>query len=150
MKTMTIFETLIEELGHILEISLKAEQEIFCKINAGDIIQVQLEHRDDKISIVSFLTEIPPGTFREEVLIQALKYNNNEDTQEIFSYISNQASLALELDLPETIPAGDLSDHLKRFVEIGKTWKEAIDSGDLNSISKPATSSLISPMNLKP
>ncbi len=147
---MTIFEMLIEELGTILEIPLKAEEEIFCKINAEDIIQVQLEHREEKVSIVSFLTEIPPGAFREDVLVQALKYNYNEDTQEFFSYISKQGSLALELDLPETISAADLSDHLKRFILIGKTWKAAIDAGDLNSISKPVISSLVSPLNLKP
>ena len=147
---MTIFETLIEELGTVLEISLKAEKDVFCKINAGDILEVQLEHRGDKISIVSFLAEIPPGTFREEVLMQALKYNHDEKSQETFSYISSQSSLALALDLPDTISPSELADRLKSFIEIGKTWKEAVEAGNLNAISTPAASSLISPLNLKP
>jgi hypothetical protein len=147
---MTIFETLIEELGKVLNIPLQAEKEVFCNINAGDIIQVQLEHREGQVFMASFLVEVPPGTFREDVLVQALKHNYDEKAEETFSFISAKEMLALELSLPEEVSAKELSDRLKKFVEIGQTWKEAIDLGDLNSISKPATNSFVSPLNLKP
>ena len=147
---MTTFETLIEELGQILEIPLKAEKETVCKISVGGAIDVQIEQRDGVISIASFLAELPPGAFREEALIQALKFNHDEQNKEVFSYISKKQTLALEVTLPESVSAGELSTSLKRLIETGTLWKDAIDLGNLTAVTKQASSGLISPIHLQP
>ena len=147
---MNKFEELIESLGQTLNIPLEAEQGSLCKLNAGDVLQLQIEYIENKdnILIASFLAELPPGKFREDVLIAGLKANSAEDSFGLFAYLQSNNNLVLQLYLPMSITPQNLADKIKQFIQTGTDWKEAIEQGNIGLVSKPATSSLISPFNL--
>ncbi len=147
---MNKFEELIKELGAILHIPLEAENGIACKLNIEQILHVQLEYEESKqeILIASFLASIPAGKFREETLLAALKANHDIDSLGSFAYSDKNTMLALQLYLPISITAEELNQKLKEFIEKGKKWKEAVDQGRIELVSKPKTSSLASPFTL--
>jgi hypothetical protein len=146
---MSKFSELIQELGRLLNITLQAEQEIFCKIRMNTI-QVQLEYDQskDEILLGSLLGPISAGKFREEVLIAALKVNNEEFAFGTLAY-TNDDNLCLQLYLPGVISADVLLEKLRIFIDKSKLWKEALEQGNLSLVSKPAGSNLISPINLR-
>ncbi len=147
---MNKFEELIEELGTILHTPLHAENGVACKLNIEGSLHVQLEYEEGKqeVLIASFLASIPAGKFREETLLAALKANNDIDSFGSFAYSDKNTMLAFQLYLPISITAEELSQKLKEFIEKGKKWKEALDQGRLDLVSKPKTSSLASPFTL--
>lgn len=149
-KPVSKFEELIESLGQVLNVSLQAEQGYMCKLNAGGTIKLQIEYNEkkDNIVIASFLTELPPGKFREDVLMAGLKANGTEDSFGIFAFSSSNDNLILQLYLPISITPQNLADKIKQFIEKGTEWKEAIEQGNISLVSKPATNHLISPFKL--
>ncbi len=147
---MNKFEELIEQLGSILQIPLHAENGVACKLNIKNVFHVQLEYNESKeeILLASFINPIPPGKFREETLLEALRANNEENSLGSFAYSDKNNSLFLQLYLPISISAEELNTNLKQFIDKGKIWKEALEKGKLELVSKSTTSSLISPFTL--
>ncbi len=147
---MSKFEELIEGLGQVLNVPLQAQQGYMCKLNAGGVLELQIEYSEkkDNILMASFLTELPPGKFREEALMAGLKANSSEDSFGVFAYSSANNTLIFQLYLPTSITPQNLADKMKQFIQVGTEWKEAIEQGNLNLVSKPTTSSFISPFKL--
>lgn len=77
-----------------------------------------------------------------------LKANGSEDSFGIFAYSSANNTLILQLYLPTSITSQNLADKMKQFIQVGTEWKEAIEQGNLSLVSKPTTSSFISPFKL--
>lgn len=147
---MTQFEILIEELGKALSIPLKSENQTICALSAEGKFSVQIEEKEETLFLVAFLAELPPGKFREEVLLEGLKHNYEENQKKLFGFISKKSMLTLEQRLKPTVSVDKLKSALLSLIDLGKVWKDAIDLGNLTSIRKPTSSSLISPLNLHP
>ncbi|GAB4186710.1 MAG: hypothetical protein Tsb0015_04760 [Simkaniaceae bacterium] len=130
---MDKFDNLLFELGKILNVELHPDQNRSCLMVINDEYRVQLEMdgRDDSLLFGSLIHEIPPGRFRENVLKDALKYNNIPPPQRIgtLGYIDKINVLSL-FDFLEghSLAPQKVADHLSRFIECLIAWKQALRS----------------------
>ena len=147
---MNKFELLIQDLGKILGFPLQAEKTYLCKLFIKNKIHLQIEYDEayERIFITSIVFEIPPGKFREDVLIAALKANYIDSSLGFFSYVDGIQSLILQLYLPISITSALLATLLQQFTAKAIAWKEALESGNISQLVPTATSSFPSPMNL--
>jgi hypothetical protein len=146
---MSKFSDLITSLGSLLGTSLEVEKEILCKIKIRDLISIQMEYDEqtDRIILVSFLGELPPGKFREEALLAALKANHIDTSLGSFAYIDAKQMLIVQLFLPVSTAAPLLATLVQQLTEKAIAWKNGIAQGTLSSLVPNSTSSLPSPMN---
>lgn len=146
---MNKFETLIQELGQVLGFTLQAEKGFLCKLILRGTIHVQLEfdEENDRIIIASLFAELPPGKFREDALMTALKTNFLDPSLGSFGYIDTPPTLVLQMYLPLSTSAALLGALLQQFVEKAITWKEAIEQGTVSQLAQAGKSSLPSPLN---
>lgn len=127
------FNDLIYELSQILGEELKADLNQICPLVIDEDYHVQLEMdiSGDSILIGSFICELPPGKFRENILKDALKAQfETKDKKSILGYCEQINKLALFENVPNYDLNGEtLFERLCNFVEQVKEWKEAIDKG---------------------
>lgn len=130
---MTPFLEILYKLSHETGLKLYPDSNEACKLLVGDNCYVQLEMdiTGDYLLIVSVITEIPLGKFREEVLKHALVANNVEyPYYGHLCYIQKTNSLALyDALLIRTLTGESLLNYIKIFTEKVETWKKAITSG---------------------
>jgi hypothetical protein len=146
------FDLLIHQLGGSLNVPLHVDRNHACTLKAHQklTVQIQIDAAQEKLYIASFICELLPGKFRENVLAEALKSNNLPDPRTgILGYITNNNRLTLHQRYPfATMDGEKLSMYLAGFIEYANLWREAIEKG----FSSPAPISAISssnPFNLK-
>lgn len=137
-KNHEFFEEYIQKLGQALETSLHAEKGYLCKIRIDGSLRVQIEHEpaEERILIASFLCELPPGKFREDLLKEALKANDALDLLGIFAYSSKNNSLTYFLYLSDKIQFEEFSQSFLQWLEVAKKWKSAVETGNIFQISQ--------------
>lgn len=140
---MNFFEEYIQKLGQALGASLHAEKGYLCKLLIEGSLKVQIEHEIDqeRILFASFLQELPPGKFREDILKEALKANDALDRLGIFAYSPKNNSLAYFLYLSDKIQFEDFYKHFQEWLETAKTGKSAVETGNLYQLSQSRSSS---------
>lgn len=146
---MSKFSDLLSPLGSILGTHLEPEQDTLCKIRMKDGVSVQLEYEEngDRLLLVSLLSELPPGKFREEALLAALKANYLDTSLGSFAYVDAKQTLAMQLFLPGSISPALLATLLQQFTEKGVSWQTAVTQGTFSSLIPSSSSALPSPMN---
>ncbi len=130
------FGVLLEEVGKALNIPLKPDANNSCLIKYPDDIQIQIELErklgEDLILGTDF-GEIPVGKYREDLFLEALKWNGMPlPRYGIFAYSKPTGHLVLF----EKFPLGQFSpekfiEYLPLFIAKTKIWKEALANGRL-------------------
>ncbi len=141
---------LLESLGSILNLSLVPDKYNACSIEIPPIrIQLQLDSTQEKLFIFSKIIAIPPGKFRENVLLEALKANDLPDPRPgVFCYIANTNHLALYQSYPLFILNGErLAGLFGSFYELGSSWHDSIQKGQIIPAA-PSTSKI--PFGMRP
>ncbi len=133
------FEELISELGKYLDLDLHTDHNHACRLRIRDRvdIQLQMDAAQENLLMVSFATEIPPGKFRENVLLEALKANGlPEPSHATLSYLSQNNHLVLHRIFPlNLLNAERLAGLFGEFLEQVESWKQAIESGQSAPVS---------------
>jgi hypothetical protein len=128
-----IFQTLLEDLGKTLHLSLRTDDKRACSIffPSGLVIQLQLDDLQTHLFFFSKLTEIFPGKFRENVLCEALKANNLPDPRNgTLAYFPPTNHLVLFQKYPLTILNKEtLAGLFGSFLEMAQAWHKAIQDG---------------------
>jgi len=129
---MDRFSQVLYDLGLILEDSLYIDENRVCQLNYKDELHIQLQFEESKEQLLvgSFLCEVPPGKYREKLLKEALRFNEEYPRIGTLAYSERNNMLTLF----ETIPAAGLTgeklfEWLERFIEEGKEWKNAVEGG---------------------
>ena len=140
---MNFFEEYIQKLGQTLGTPLHAEKGYLCKLRVEGSLQVQIEHEPDqeRILIASFLCELPPGKYREDLLKEALKANDSLERLGIFAYSSKNNNLVYFLYLSDKIAFEEFSQSFLHWLDTAKVWKSAVESGNIYQISQSRSSS---------
>ncbi len=135
---MNFFEEYIQKLGIVLGTSLYAEKGYLCKLLIEGSLKVQIEHEspEERILVASFLCELPPGKFREDLLKEALKANDSLERLGIFAYSPKNNSLTYFLYLSDKIDFEDFARQFMEWLESAKKWKSAIETGNIYQLSK--------------
>lgn len=131
------FTLLLKELSTLLKIELKPDQNNSCLINLKDKIKIQLEldpAKENYLVMGSILGEIPPGKFREELLLLALEANGKLYPRAgNFAYSTKLNSLILFeiLNLDYYKPDRVLAI-LTPFVHKAFAWKDALSKATIS------------------
>lgn len=139
--TMNQLEIFIEDLGKSLNIKdLKPDKFNTCLLKIEQKIEVQIEMDKDPnyLFFGTILGEIPPGRYRENLFEAALKMNRSSPTSIgilAYSKKNNQLIMFDRISIKD-LNGNKTADCLKAFVEKTKIWKEAIEKGDIPSISE--------------
>ena len=145
---MNWFEELIAYISSQLGLSLQTDKGSICKLVIEESFHMQLEHESsyERLLIASFLAELPPGKFREDVLKAGLKANHPLSRFGQFAYSEKNNALAYFVYLSDKESFEHIFDLLLVFIETAKTWKRAIERGELHILHQDSGSSLPPPM----
>lgn len=150
---MDPFAQLLNDLSLLLDTHLCPDKRGACKLNIDDTLHVQLEPNDtrEKLLLFCFLSEIPPGKFRENVLRDALKTNADPSTLGIFGFSerNNQLVLFANLNFPY-LTAKEILDFLHLFIAKAQTWKQAITTGQTSNLCPETIQKPLSLFDIKP
>lgn len=140
-----LFETLLEETGNTLQIAnLHPDRNNSCliKLTNGVSVQLELDPYQQSIVMGSDLGGLPTGRYRENVFREALKTNGvNETHHGILAYSTKTDHMVLF----ETLALRDLTgekiaDALTPFSEKALKWKNALEHGEVPTLSNIRTS----------
>ncbi len=134
---MDNFTDLLRELGAIVNVPLHPDKHGVCKVMIDRKFSIQIEYdpMKNRLLFLSFITEIPPGKFRENVLKEALKANGVFPRTGTLGLAerTNQLTLHDYYYLIE-VKADKLADYLTSFIEKVNFWKTQIESGNVPSV----------------
>lgn len=127
------FETLIHELGVSLNVPLHADRNKACAIRIHHqlTVQLQIDVAQENLLLASFICEIPPGKFRENVFCEALKANHLPDPRTgIFGYLPINNRLTLHQHYPfASLDGQKLAQYVAGFIDYAELWRSAIENG---------------------
>src|SRR5690242_10901666 len=121
------FEEILSELGIECGQPLHPDSRGACKLFVNELMHVQIEYRQEIESLVllTFICEIPPGKFRENVLKTALKVNHFSPEKSHLSYSDKNNQLALFQYFPmKTLTGKQLIGYLERFMKKAGDWRQ--------------------------
>ncbi len=140
------FEELLRELGAELGVTLHPDRRGACKLKINDQLHVQLEcdTGQENLLIATFICEIPPGKYRENILKDALKSNSPFPKNGTLAYSERNNRLALFTRLRlSNLDGRTLADFLGAFVEKATQWKNGVETGHTSNLvsgqSKPSS-----------
>lgn len=136
---MNPFEDLLKELGTLLETPLKPDEHQSCRIEFldGITIQIDLSSGADQVLIGTDLGELPPGSYRKNILQLALQMNGQTEKQKgILAFSRKKNSLFLFQFFPlATLNGEKLFKFLEVFTEHARFWTTAIRRGETPQLS---------------
>ncbi len=140
------FAELLKDLGSHINVGLHVDRHGVCRIVVDQKFFVQIEHDPLKgrVLLVSMITEIGPGKFRENVLKEALKANGVFPRTGILAYVEKNNNLSLHdyYSLVE-FKIEKFAEYLTSFIEKVNFWKTQVESGTVPSV-------ISTPSNLPP
>lgn len=122
---MNPFEELLKELSVLLGIGLHVDKNGACKLLFENTFHIQIEYNSSRqaLLIASFIGEIPPGKFRENLLKDALKANCPFPQDGILGYSERNNQLTLSQWIPlRELSAQKLHDLLQTCMNKVKVW----------------------------
>lgn len=131
--SMDHFAILLADLGALIQVPLHPDHHRACCLSVNGELHVQLkEDNKDRILVAAFVSEIPAGKFRENILTETLKENNLFPRIGTFSYSERNNQLALYSYVYFQGLDGDkMADFLEKFFEKAFSWKTALQTGQL-------------------
>ncbi len=133
---MDQFAIALAELSELIDVPLQPDHNRSCSLHVNNAMHIQLqeEGNKDRILLGAFLGELPPGKFREKLLIETLKENNLFPRIGTFSYSprNNQLAFFTYVALPR-LTGEVLADILELFLDRAFSWKTALDTGQIPS-----------------
>lgn len=131
---MDRFAILLDDLGTLIDVPLHPDHHRACILLINNQLHVHIteEENKDRLMIAAFVSEVPPGKFRENILKEALKENNLFPRLGTFSYSDRNNQLALVSYIPLAGLRGDnFADFLEKFFEKSFSWKTGVETGQL-------------------
>ncbi len=141
---MDKFQELLWDLGEIIELPLHVDKNHACNLLLDEHleIQMQMDSHGENLLICSFIADIPPGRFRENVLRDALKVNSIYHPFGTLAFYEKKNFLILHQYLPaEKLNGEKLATYLEPFIEEAEEWRKAITSGATAPIKYHSTDS---------
>lgn len=133
---MQPFEDLIRELGNVMEVSLHVDAHQSCLLHfptKNVSVQIDLDTRGDRILIGTQLGQVPPGTYREQMLFKAMQINGRLLIPHgILAYSEkNDALILFQFLLLPALNGVKIHHFLQGFTNHARVWNEAIQRGEI-------------------
>ena len=120
------FDIIINELSQIVELPLNSAEDK-CALLIDHKLNIQLEYNaeKDQLMIGSFLGEAPPGAYRKELFMAALKANSFFPPVGYFAFEEQKNALFYYDLLPiANLTGPKLYNYLGKFVDKALEWQE--------------------------
>ena len=147
------FDEIVRELSEEIDTPLEVDVMNALSIQIDDklLLQMQFDDYKDQLLLALTIGEVPPGKFREKVLLHALKANGIFPNVGSFGYREETNELILCDFIPfEDLSGKKLAEHLGGFIDTAQEWDKALSSGDLGGLlPKSKTNKEENPFNLK-
>lgn len=132
---MDSFEQALEELSEIFGVELAPDHKRSCMLVINDELRVQLEpdETEEALWMGSALFEIPPGYFRKELLLCALRANSDPYPRfGDFAYLQKKNALFLQDKIRLHGLSGEkLAEHLSAFTAKAEEWLDTFNQGSI-------------------
>jgi hypothetical protein len=131
---MDHFAMLLADLGALIQVPLHPDHNRTCNLSINGELHIQMKEdgNRNRILVGTFLAEIPPGKFRENILKETLKENTLFPRTGNFSYSERNNQLALFAFLYfEGLKGDTMADFLEAFLEKAFSWRTALQTGQL-------------------
>ncbi len=146
------FAELLQEFSDFLGFALHVDRNGSCllQIHHKIHVQLQLDSSQTKLLMACLAIELPPGKFRENVLMDGLKANFLPDPRPaVCSYLAQNNHLVLYQSFPLDILNGErLAGFFGAFLGEVESWVQAIESGRSSPLP-PVPSSSSRPFGIK-
>jgi hypothetical protein len=148
---MDIFDELLKGLSPHLGLNLYRDTHNSCSLLVGEKLKVHIApDNQGHLIIYSFLEEIGPGKFREDVLKEGLKANKLLLAGGVLGYSGKKGFLTLQQIWPIEISPSSLFEAFIQFVEYAMKWQTALSQGKTTPLMLAAQSKQPSIFELKP
>ena len=150
---MERFAELLKELGVQMGVALHPDQRGACLLVINEQLRIQLESdaQQEKLLVSTFISDIPPGKFRENILKDALKANFSFPKNGTLAYSDRNNKLVLFSHLPFTDLNGQkLADFLTGFIEKANNWRTAVATGNTSNLIPSSQKTTDNIFGLKP
>jgi hypothetical protein len=147
------FEELLNELGTEYNIALHPDKKGACKLKINETMHVQLECDGEKenLLIATFICDVPPGKYRENILKDALKANGPFPTNGTLAYSDRNNKLVLFSYMRMAQLTGKkLVAFLTVFLEKANQWKTGVETGHTSHLGATQTKSSGGMFGMKP
>lgn len=128
---MDRFQEILWDLGEIVELPLHIDKNHACNLLLDETLEVQIQMDPDEKNLIicAFLSEVPPGRFRENVLKDAMKVNHHYHPFGSLAFHEKKNTLILHQFIPIEHLSGDkLYKILEPFAEEAEEWRTALAS----------------------
>ena len=132
---MDRLDQLFHDVGEEFDVPLKPDHYGAGKLRIGSDLFIQIEYNKSKdwITVLSFIGELPPGKFRENLLKTALQVNHQQPQDLRMGYSEKNNQLALFYNFPmETASKEILVKAITDVVGKVRAWREGIATGNLS------------------
>lgn len=146
------FEGLLKELSAELGVTLHPDRRGACRLKINEQFHVQLEcdAGHENVLVATFIGELPPGKFRENILKDALQANSPFPKNGILSYSERNNQLALFERLPlSNLNGNTLANFLAAFIEKATQWKNGIETGHTDHLVERQNKQMNRPFGLR-
>jgi len=130
-----LYETILQELGELMEMELKPDVNQTCliRLKPGLEVYFEMDKKDQWFVMGCILGTIPPGTYRQSLFTEALKMNGLPPPYTgVFAYNSPAQTLVFyRFFLAEQLKGEEVFTAIPAFTKVSLAWKEAIDQGNI-------------------
>lgn len=129
---MDLFAQILFDLGKEIGVDLYPDSKRICQLNYEDRLHIQLQYDEvkEEILIASFLCDVPPGKYREQLLQGALLNNGQYPRVGTLAYSERNNKLTLFAGISsKNLSTDALYKFLEEFIEKGLSWKDAVENG---------------------
>ncbi len=137
---MDRFQELLNQLSVIIHTPLYLEKNRAVKFSVNENLHIQIEddEQNERIFLATFIGEIPPGKYRENLLKEGLKANALFPRTGTLSYAPRNNQLTLfEYLYYASLTGEKIANRLAPFIEKALFWKQAMERGTLPSSAEP-------------
>ncbi|PIS01199.1 MAG: hypothetical protein COT84_03505 [Chlamydiae bacterium CG10_big_fil_rev_8_21_14_0_10_35_9] len=147
------FQELIQFISLQFHIDLRSDSHESCSIKIDDkiIIQLEMDTANERLIIMTYITEIAPGRFRENILVEALKANHLPTRIGTLGFLPETGELTFHHFFSSQTTKYDLiSQYLTEMIYVCMQWKDAIDTGKAGPEGRQSSNKNTNPFGLKP
>jgi hypothetical protein len=126
------FEALLNELSAELGTALHPDRKGACKLKINEIFHVQIEcdAHQENLLVATFICDIPPGKYRENILKDALKANGPFPKNGTLAYSDRNNKLVLFSYLRlSNLTGKKLTEFLSAFLDKANNWRIGVETG---------------------
>ncbi len=147
------FEELINELGIEYDITLHPDHLGCAKLQFGENLFIQLEcdAHQENLLMATFICELPPGKFRENILRDALKSNGPFPIDGTLAYSDRNNQLALFSYIRLVNLSGKkLAELVGNFLTKAENWRAGVETGHTAHLTSLETKTSTNIFDIKP